>query len=515
MSHRFLLSSVSAICFLLCTVSSAHAQTGGPDAFGYNYAPTSYDFVDLSSGGTNLLLSDDGEANVPLPWPFSFYGVSYSDIVVASNGGIRFVAAPVPALPAQVSFVNGCLPGVGISDVDLAPFWDDLNPTNGGGVYWQHDTTGGANRFVVSWQGVPHYPSIGAASFQVHLYPGGEIQFHWEDTDFGDPASNFGASATIGIQDLIGGTRAAGNALQYTCNAAQTLDGTALSFASCVDADNDGVPSTACGGTDCDDGNASVYPGNIETCDGIDNDCDPSTDEAVDGDSDLETVCAGDCDDADPAINTGAVELCDGIDNDCNGLSDFDALGEVDADADGSLSCADCDDTQAASFPGNPEVCDGGIDNDCDPATTETVDFDGDGFTLCGVDGIAGTADDDCDDNNPNAFPSSTNVEVCDGSDNDCDGTTLGGGSGIPASLTTTFASGNGSSGNIFDVVVLNDIQITSFDAHVSGSGAGTMDVYWKVGTGYNSPAATPIGPSTKRFPSRATARQVRRPRCP
>lgn len=45
------------------------------------------------------------------------------------------------------------------------------------------------------------------------------------------------------------------------------------------DADGDGHDSFACGGADCDDNNANVFPGNREVCDAdnLDEDCDPST----------------------------------------------------------------------------------------------------------------------------------------------------------------------------------------------------------------------------------------------
>ncbi len=48
----------------------------------------------------------------------------------------------------------------------------------------------------------------------------------------------------------------------------------------CADADSDGHEDVACGGDDCDDSNADIYPGADETCDDqIDNDCDGHTDE--------------------------------------------------------------------------------------------------------------------------------------------------------------------------------------------------------------------------------------------
>ena len=159
---------------------------------------------------------------------------------------------------------------------------------------------------------------------------------------------------------------------------------------------------------------------------------------------------------------------------------------EQDSDGDGYVECTwagndplilggeDCDDNDATVWPGNVEICDG-IDNDCDSSTDENVDGDGDLESAC-----AG----DCDDNDPNINTSA--IELCDGIDNNCDGSLLGG-VGSSDSLTTTWAAGNGSLGNIFDVVAFGDIQITDLDVHLSSTSAGTVSVYWMEGTGYNS----------------------------
>jgi hypothetical protein len=65
------------------------------------------------------------------------------------------------------------------------------------------------------------------------------------------------------------------------------------------DLDGDGVTSLEMGGDDCDDGDRYVYPGAIEICDGVDNDCD--------GESDEDLV---DCDDGGGVVDGG--EGCGG-----------------------------------------------------------------------------------------------------------------------------------------------------------------------------------------------------------
>ncbi len=156
-----------------------------------------------------------------------------------------------------------------------------------------------------------------------------------------------------------------------------------------ADADGDGYP--AC--EDCDDEDATRSPGEEESCNGIDDDCDGSLpEEEVDDDGDGLSECEGDCDDTNDAVNPSATEICNGIDDDCEGSADGpDAVDAStwyeDADEDGfgsikstTQACeepsgytsdnTDCDDTDGAVNPDGTEVCDG-VDNDCDGSTDD------------------------------------------------------------------------------------------------------------------------------------------------
>jgi hypothetical protein len=294
-----------------------------------------------------------------------------------------------------------------------------------------------------------------------------------------------------------------------------------------LDTDADGYGDPATGGmycpgndvvdddTDCDDTNDQINPGRPEICDGIDNDCDPSTDEDVvsgdvyyadaDGDGygltggelyacDPPTgaiTVAGDCDDGDATISPDADELCDAVDRNCDGDPELDATDATtfyadndsdgvgaefdtieacsqpagylttggdcddddpafqaytvypDADGDGfgdansagiqgcsvapyTEDASDCNDASATDYPGAPELCDGGIDNDCDPLTDENFvavwyeDADGDGYgdegnTYMGCDPLGESAllnptqiGGDCDDTDPLYNPALT-----------------------------------------------------------------------------------------------------------
>ena len=138
---------------------------------------------------------------------------------------------------------------------------------------------------------------------------------------------------------------------------------------------------------DCDDQNPDVHPGAAEAgCNGLDDDCDPSTPDGQDADGDGAASC-DDCDDLDAAVGPGADEVCgDGVDNDCDAAT---SDGE-DLDEDDVLSCDDCNDLDSSIRPGVTELCDDGKDNNCDGFIDEGCDVDRSGiYTISGASSYA------------------------------------------------------------------------------------------------------------------------------
>ena len=265
----------------------------------------------------------------------------------------------------------------------------------------------------------------------------------------------------------------------YLDNDGDTFGGT-LSVQQCVQPASNYTLITG----DCNDLFPSAYPGGTEVCDGIDNNCDGTTDEpsAVDAllwyaDSDgdgfagmLSTTSActqpsgyfstvTDCNDSDNAINPNAIEVCDNIDNDCDISIDENVTTTYYLDNDGDgfgylystiqacslpsgyvTNSTDCNDSSSAIKPTANEICDGidnncnGVQDDSDPtlifatATRWYVDSDGDGYgnplqslLRCVQPSGYVTNSTDCNDTTSLANPNRT--EVCDGIDNDCDNT--------------------------------------------------------------------------------------------
>lgn len=167
--------------------------------------------------------------------------------------------------------------------------------------------------------------------------------------------------------------------------------------------------------TDCNDANFSINESASEVCNNADENCNEQIDEGLlfsnyyydfdqDGfgtDAFVEFACATpagyvdnslDCNDMNFSVNTAASEVCNDIDDDCNGeidngLTFATYFADADGDTYGDLNntqnfCLvptelyvsnsdDCDDTNELVNPAATEIWENGIDDDCNPNTSD------------------------------------------------------------------------------------------------------------------------------------------------
>ncbi len=181
-----------------------------------NFAGSSFNFVDASSGSGGTVLTfnnnDDAVASVSLPFNFVLFRDIYladSRISITTNGFLSLEPLSIAefqnaSLPAQTVTRPGGTVG-SVPPSLIAPFWDDLIMRSDGAVTTRAVGSAPNRQFVVEWSNMSILDEDGRdlnanLTFEAILFEGSnDIQFVYRDMT--GPRSD-GSSATIGAQDL-------------------------------------------------------------------------------------------------------------------------------------------------------------------------------------------------------------------------------------------------------------------------------------------------------------------------
>ena len=187
--------------------------------------------------------------------------MDYATLKISSNGFVSFDASPP----------NGCCSGQNLPNASapnnlIAMWWEDLDPPEGGSITYEAIGTSPNSIFLVNFTDIQHFPSGDPVTMQLQLREADDsIEIHYTDA-----SSNPGLH-TVGVENA-GGTIAATWINAQSSPPAQLATALRITAANEADGDGDGVLSCD---DDCDDTEASVYPGAPEVADdGIDQDCD-------------------------------------------------------------------------------------------------------------------------------------------------------------------------------------------------------------------------------------------------
>ncbi|MBL7764999.1 MAG: hypothetical protein JNJ58_02820 [Chitinophagaceae bacterium] len=133
---------------------------------------------------------------VAIGFPFTFYGNTYSNVFISTNGFISFNSL------SGAGCCNGqLLPSPGIPDDVVALAWSDLNTNSGGTIDYYNLTS--PNRLVVRYNNVNAYVSgggSGAINGQIILYDNGKIEVHTSSSTLTYPTNVI----TQGIENATG-----------------------------------------------------------------------------------------------------------------------------------------------------------------------------------------------------------------------------------------------------------------------------------------------------------------------
>ena len=197
------------VCFatvltLLIAPQISATEFPGPDEFGYVAYRTDSNLRDISSDKTIVTLLDDQISGaIPIPFGFLFYGLSYDEVYISSNGFITFRPGQDP----------GCCSGTLVPNISppnnfIAGFWEDFNPTAGGIIGYATKVLNGNREFIVEFKDVPHYLDVVPVTFQIILHEGSndiELQYGSANSDGGTHTAGIeNEDDTIGLQIAYG-----------------------------------------------------------------------------------------------------------------------------------------------------------------------------------------------------------------------------------------------------------------------------------------------------------------------
>jgi hypothetical protein len=167
----------------------------GPDDFGYEGIAIPPVLRDVSATGTFVSLSDDQlSAPLPIGFSFDFYGISYSDFRISSNGFITLGSNP----QSQGCCTGQPIPSLSSPNNFIAGFWEDLNSPQGN-IRFQTLGSPGSRQLVVGFYSVPHFSNGPRVTWEVVLHEGNNnIEIHCVD------CPSDGGAHTIGIEDPTG-----------------------------------------------------------------------------------------------------------------------------------------------------------------------------------------------------------------------------------------------------------------------------------------------------------------------
>lgn len=223
----------------------------GPDDYGYicygpgdeGYIPYNWIELDPTQGGNGIYInvSDTNPEGggisslITLPFQFRFYGMSYSQLSICTNGFL------IPGSDSSIEWMNWQIPGPMVPRPIVAPFWDDLITDSMSRLMYIYDTNLHAE--IIQWQNYKNrFSPNSRETFQVILYdpvyystPTGDspILFQYklfnnvDSGNYGVDYIDHGQYATIGIGDHTGTT-----GIEYTYNNTYPQTATALSHQS-------------------------------------------------------------------------------------------------------------------------------------------------------------------------------------------------------------------------------------------------------------------------------------------
>ncbi|MDI6641389.1 MAG: hypothetical protein QME68_03650, partial [Elusimicrobiota bacterium] len=162
----------------------------------YVYRTVPFYWYDGITGSTGVAVGDKVFTNVQLPFPFIFYGITYSTIDICSDGYISFY---YPGVPNDKPWDNVPIPDSSKNYPNgfIAALWDDLeNDAKSSGIYYKADM----DKVIVTYDSVYKYKFPDSRqTFQIVLYQDNSIRINYKSL-----TGNVTSSCTVGVENQTG-----------------------------------------------------------------------------------------------------------------------------------------------------------------------------------------------------------------------------------------------------------------------------------------------------------------------
>ena len=199
--------------------------TGGTNTLYYQLSGSNTGYGITQATGASIVAgitdtgnhADDGITTINLPFGYTFYGQTFSNVTLSSNGNLQFGSG-------STAYANVCLPQSGVNNAIFA-FWEDLRTDcANNGIYTSISGTPPNRIFNIEWRASYYNASCAGATanFEVRLYEG-QTRF---DVIYGNLNGN-GSGATVGVQKVTGSSFTT-----FECNAGGLSAGLRLTFQS-------------------------------------------------------------------------------------------------------------------------------------------------------------------------------------------------------------------------------------------------------------------------------------------
>ena len=179
-----------------------HATPSSPDGFrisqthlvsfdpANNLVASSY--VSPPNSATTVTLGDDDSIFVNIGFTFEFYGTSYTQCYINSNGNITFGSSDSDFTESVSDLATG--------PRRVAAWWDDLSPNQWGTVAYESDTDAFSSDFTVWWSNIAEFGPTGLNSFSARLHTSNIVIIGTQDYDvYVDIGSMDSSDGLVGI----------------------------------------------------------------------------------------------------------------------------------------------------------------------------------------------------------------------------------------------------------------------------------------------------------------------------